>query len=59
MTIGCILHGDPLDAMGRGIKVNLLEQFYPADPDWRAMVGLRTRQILGKGLAALSAENPE
>jgi hypothetical protein len=47
------LHGDPLDATGRGIKLNLLEQFYPADPDWRAMVGLRTRQIWVKGLAAL------
>ena len=48
------LHGDPLDATGRVIKLNLLEQFYPADPDWRAMVGLRTRQIWVKGLAALA-----
>lgn len=53
------LHGDPLDTVGREIKLNLLEQFYPADPDWRAMVGLRTRQIWAKGLAALSAEKPE
>ncbi|MCF4996985.1 DUF2817 domain-containing protein [Pseudomonas syringae] len=48
------LHGDPLDASGRAIKLGLLEQFYPADPDWRAMVGLRTRQIWAKGLAALA-----
>lgn len=48
------LYGDPLDATGREIKLNLLEQFYPADPDWRAMVGLRTRQIWAKGLAALA-----
>ncbi|MBV4456679.1 M14 family metallopeptidase [Pseudomonas sp. COR58] len=47
------LHGDPLSAQGREIKLNLLEQFYPANPDWRAMVGLRTRQIWAKGLAAL------
>ncbi|MBV4477216.1 DUF2817 domain-containing protein [Pseudomonas botevensis] len=48
------LHGDPLSAAGHEIKLNLLEQFYPADPDWRAMVGLRTRQIWSKGLAALA-----
>jgi len=47
------LHGDPHDETGRGIKLGLLEQFYPADPDWRAMVGLRTRQIWEKALLAL------
>ena len=47
------LHGDPRDATGRAIKSGLLEQFYPADPDWRAMVALRTRQIWAKALAAL------
>jgi hypothetical protein len=42
------LHGDPLAAKGREIKLNLLEQFCPADPEWREMVGLRTRQIWAK-----------
>jgi hypothetical protein len=48
------LHADPLDAVGREIKLNLLEPFCPADPEWREMVGLRTRQIWAKGLSALA-----
>jgi hypothetical protein len=48
------LHGNPSDAVGRGIKLNLLEQFYPADSDWQAMVWLRTWQIWERGLSALS-----
>lgn len=48
------LHGNPSDAVGRGIKLNLLEQFYPADSDWQAMVWLRTWQIWARGLSALS-----
>ncbi|MBF4558659.1 DUF2817 domain-containing protein [Pseudomonas sp. p50] len=47
------LHGDPSDKTGREIKLNLLEQFYPADSDWQAMVWLRTWQIWEKALAAL------
>jgi hypothetical protein len=47
------LHGDPSDRTGREIKLNLLEQFYPADSDWQAMVWLRTWQIWEKALAAL------
>lgn len=47
------LHGDPNDRTGREIKLNLLEQFYPADSDWQAMVWLRTWQIWEKALAAL------
>ena len=43
------------DAMRRGIKLNLLEQFYPADNDWQAMVWLRTWQIWERGLSALAA----
>ncbi|HCS44907.1 MAG TPA: DUF2817 domain-containing protein, partial [Pseudomonas sp.] len=46
------LHGDPHDAVGRGIKLNLLEQFYPADNDWQAMVWLRTWQIWERALSA-------
>ncbi|MCY1329860.1 hypothetical protein D9M69_154720 [compost metagenome] len=47
------LHGDPGDCVGRRIKRELLEQFYPADPDWREVVWLRTRQVWERALAAL------
>lgn len=47
------LHGNPSDAVGREIKLNLLEQFYPADQDWQAMVWLRAWQIWERALAAL------
>ncbi|MNF16715.1 hypothetical protein D3C80_2198630 [compost metagenome] len=47
------LRGDPCDAAGRRIKLDLLEQFYPADPDWQEMVWVRTRQIWEKALSAL------
>jgi hypothetical protein len=33
--------------------LNLLEQFYPADSDWQAMVWLRTWQIWERALSAL------
>ena len=49
------LHGNPSDDVGRGIKLNLLEQFYPADSDWQAMVWLRTCQIWERALSALPA----
>lgn len=52
------LHGDPLDQTGRGIKLGLLEQFYPADPDWQELVWVRTRQIWEKALAALPGISP-
>ena len=51
------LHGDPLDETGRMIKQGLLEQFYPADPDWQEVVWVRTRQIWEKALAALPGIN--
>jgi hypothetical protein len=47
------LHGDVHDGVGREIKLNLLEQFYPADSDWQAMVWLRTWQIWERALNAL------
>ncbi|WP_458368915.1 DUF2817 domain-containing protein [Pseudomonas mandelii] len=47
------LHGNPSNAVGREIKLNLLEQFYPADSDWQAMVWLRTWQIWERALSAL------
>ncbi|WPO97696.1 DUF2817 domain-containing protein [Pseudomonas sp. HR96] len=48
------LHGDPLDRTGAQIKQALLEQFYPADPDWRETAWLRTRQIWERGLRQLA-----
>ncbi|WP_226506199.1 DUF2817 domain-containing protein [Pseudomonas sp. MWU16-30317] len=47
------LHGDPLSEQGQMIKRGLLEQFYPDDSDWQALVGLRTRQIWERALTAL------
>jgi len=35
------------------VKQQLFEGFYPADPDWRALVALRTRQIFQRGWEAL------
>ncbi|MGV8918719.1 MAG: DUF2817 domain-containing protein [Pseudomonas sp.] len=48
------LHGNPLDSVGREIKLGLLEQFYPADSDWQELVWVRTRQIWQRGLEALA-----
>ncbi len=48
------LYGNPHDMVGRQIKTDLLEQFYPADSDWQEMVWVRTRQIWDRALAALS-----
>lgn len=48
------LHGDPSDSVGKRIKQDLLEQFYPTDPDWRELVWLRTYQIWERALAGLS-----
>ncbi|MDY7558959.1 DUF2817 domain-containing protein [Pseudomonas sp. 10B1] len=48
------LHGNPLDSVGREIKLGLLEQFYPSDKDWQELVWVRTRQIWERGLLKLS-----
>ena len=53
MTIGCICTVIYTMRVGREIKLNLLEQFYPADSDWQAMVWLRTWQIWERGLTVL------
>ena len=47
------LHGDLTDQVARKIKLELLEQFYPADSDWQEVVWLRTRHIWERALAAL------
>ncbi|WP_249674772.1 DUF2817 domain-containing protein [Pseudomonas abieticivorans] len=50
------LYGDPLNATGARIKRGLLEQFYPADSDWQAVVWLRTRQIWERALGAFGQQ---
>lgn len=47
------LYGDPNSEQGKRVKQQLFEGFYPADPDWRALVALRTRQIFQRGWDAL------
>lgn len=47
------LYGDPTSAEGQAIKQRLLDFFFPADPDWQALVQFRTRQILERALGAL------
>ena len=49
------LYGDLHGPEARQIKLQLLEQFFPADADWQEVVGVRTRQIWDRALAALSA----
>lgn len=52
------LHGDFTDPIARQIKLELLEQFYPADSDWQELVWLRTRQIWERALTALPLLQP-
>ena len=47
------LYGDPHDARGRAISRALFDSFLPADPDWRELVWMRTRQIWTRALDAL------
>lgn len=42
------LHGDPLSEEGVRIKHELLEAFFPSDPDWQEMTLLRSLQIFNK-----------
>jgi hypothetical protein len=48
------LHGDLFSPQARQIKLKLLEQFFPADPDWQELVWVRTRQIWERALASLT-----
>jgi hypothetical protein len=52
------LHGDFTDQVATQIKRELLEQFYPADSDWRKTVWQRTRQIWERALIALPQVQP-
>ena len=47
------LHGDLDSPQARQIKLQLLEQFCPADSDWQELVWVRTRQIWERALGAL------
>jgi len=47
------LQGDPASESGRAIKQELVEGFWPADADWRALVAFRTQQIFVRGWRAL------
>lgn len=42
------LHGDPFSEEGVRIKHELLEAFFPSDPDWQEMTLLRSLQIFHK-----------
>ncbi|RQS14996.1 DUF2817 domain-containing protein [Burkholderia sp. Bp8998] len=53
------LHGDPRDALGRRIKRALFDAFLPADPDWREIAWMRTRQVLDRALHALPTLKPD
>lgn len=48
------LSGDPASAAGQVIKQALVEGFWPADADWRALVAFRTQQIFLRGWRALN-----
>jgi hypothetical protein len=52
------LYGDFTDQVARQIKLELLEQFYPADSDWQEVVWQRTRQIWERALTALPQIQP-
>ncbi len=49
------LTGDPASEAGRRIKQALAAGFYPEDPDWRAVVELRTQQIFRHAWRSLTA----
>jgi len=50
------LQGDPASEAGLAIKQQLVEGFWPTDPDWRELVAFRTRQIFIRGWQALQRE---
>ncbi|MBD8216689.1 DUF2817 domain-containing protein [Erwinia persicina] len=47
------LYGDLNSEQALRVKQQLFEGFYPADPDWRALTALRTRQVFQRGWEAL------
>ncbi|MCE0826424.1 M14 family metallopeptidase [Buttiauxella sp. A2-C2_NF] len=53
------LKGNPATAEGQEIKRDLVEAFWPADEDWRALVALRTQQYFARGWRALLNETED
>lgn len=49
------LHGDLDSALGREIKQELRDAFYPDTDDWKEMVWDRSMEIINKGIAGLDA----
>lgn len=47
------LTGDPASAEGQEIKRDLVEAFWPADEDWRALVAFRTQQYFTRSWRTL------
>ena len=45
--------GDLESALGRKIKADMRERFYPEDDDWKELVFLRGRQILARAVQGL------
>jgi predicted deacylase len=46
--------GDQDSPLGRQIKADIRQAFYPDEDDWKELVYLRSRQILRRGITALS-----
>lgn len=42
--------GDPHSAFGRAIRGRMRDHFYPDRPDWREMILMRARQVIGQAL---------
>ncbi len=46
---------DPASDLGRAIKAEMRACFYPDETDWKELVWLRARQIMGRAVSGLSA----
>lgn len=49
-------HGDPTTEDGRAIKAQIRKALFPDEDDWKELVLVRGRQILGRALVGLSAD---
>ncbi len=47
--------GDPASPLGRALKADMKERFFPAGDTWREMVWQRAGQTIGWALAGLAA----
>jgi hypothetical protein len=48
-------HGDPASPLGRRIRAQVRERFYPARPEWRIMSYRQSNQLIAEALAGLSS----